>query len=259
MQGEKPWAAAARSQRVEPLPRPLDDIGLEELRVKGFPEYPVATVRQDFRVGLSKKRGAVLVVFQQNDLSGWTLGRENHGSSETVCAMLHHRLTPSRLGRKAISNGAVDRDSHNFSPTPNALKRNQDAAFMAQGIVINRLARFTTIVSEYVSSAPHLINVGCNIVLQQLHRLSLAKNGPFTFDITQLKGVVKLQHFVKTNSAFCADFLNKLPRLKHKQQPIGVDHAKDLTPKIGAFLLDRFGHYRYRQRRGLPLSCQGML
>lgn len=259
VQGATPWAAAARRQQVKPLPRPLEGIRLEQLRILSFPEHSMATVRQDFCVGLSKRRGAVLIDLKQSDLSGWTLGRENHGSPETVCAMLHHRFTPSRLQRKAIADRAVDGDQHRLSTPPNALKRNQDAAFMAQRILINRLARTATIIGEYVSSPPRLIHVGRHVILKQPYFLSLAKNGSFTFDVTQFKGVVKVQNFIKANHSLSANLLDELPRLKHKQQPIRVDNAKDLTPEIGAFLLDRFGHYRYGQRRWLPLTCQGMV
>ena len=61
---------AAPNTAAASLPRPLEGVDLEQLGFRGFPEHPVASVRQNFGVFLPQWRGAVLINLEHRGAVG---------------------------------------------------------------------------------------------------------------------------------------------------------------------------------------------
>ena len=255
LQGARSWAAVARNATAGPLPRPLEGVSLEQLRLRGFPEDPVATVRQNVGVGFTQRRGAVLVDLEQGDMFWRSLTGEDDNSQETVCAVMHHRFAPSRVQVKTIVDGAVDMNTQNFTPAFGLSKGNQDTSLMPTPITIHRKARTAPVIGEYVSSSPRLIDVGGHVVLEQLDSFALVENGFFARPIAQFEGVFEVQHFVQADGVFSIDIPEELPSLEDDGGPIGIEHAENEAPN-GSWCELIVGHGQYKQCRVPVTSCQ---
>lgn len=255
-QGARAWAAAVRRKGPEPLPGPLEGVSFEQLRLRGLPEDPMATVRQEFAVGFTQRESAVLVDLKQNDPFGRAFARKDDSGHETVSAMVHHRFAPSRVQIKAVEDRAVDTDPQDIAATPGLAKGDQDTGFMSTPIPVDRKAGTTVVFGKDVTASPRLVNVGGDVILKQPGGLAFAENSLLARGIAQLKRMLELQHLVETDGSFRMDLLKKLPPLEDDGSPVGIEQPEqDMPQRLGGDL--GLGHRRYRQRRMPVTGCQG--
>lgn len=245
------WVAEARSNRAR-LPCPSEGIGLEQLRFGGLPAHALATAGQKFGIGRTESDGPVLIDLEQGHAFGQAFGGEDDSNGEPMGSMLDGGFTPAGTHLEAVTDGAVDTDVQGITAPFCFSQRDKDTVFVSAAETVHWRAGFHPVVGEDVTFAPGIVDIRCDMVLQQADLLALAIDGLLATCVTQLKRVFEVEYFVEANGAFRVDAGQQVPGTKDDGRPVRVQDAEQRRPQRGQGLPG--GHYR--QRNGLLKGCQ---